>query len=196
MSLRRAFADPVHDAQAAYRGLLAALAEPFLPVVITAVAAAPSGLGSACAAACLTLLDNETEVWLQPSFDADVRQWLAFHTRCAFVSDPGQAQFAVLGAPLEAPPLDAFNAGTITRPQSSATLLIQVQSFESGVVARARGPGIEGGRTLAPEALPPTFWRQWTQNSDAFPLGIDVFLFAGISVVGLPRTTRVDLGAH
>jgi alpha-D-ribose 1-methylphosphonate 5-triphosphate synthase subunit PhnH len=196
MSFQRAFSEPVHGAQSTYRALLGAMAEPLLPVGIAAVPTAPHGLECASAAACLTLLDHETPVWLQPSFDGGVRGWLSFHSRCPFVTDPAQAQFALIGTPIEAPQLAAFNAGNITHPETSTTLLIQIQSFDGGVEVRGRGPGIEGERTLRPRGLPPVFWQQWTESCRAFPLGVDVFLFASTGVIGLPRTTRIDTGAQ
>jgi alpha-D-ribose 1-methylphosphonate 5-triphosphate synthase subunit PhnH len=195
MNVQRAFSEPVHDAQAAYRALLAAMAEPFLPVLITALPTAPASLTSACAAACLTLLDNETAVWLQPSFDASVRRWLSFHTQCAFVEDPARAQFALIGDPRELPGIDAFNCGNINHPESSTTLFMQIQSFEGGLEVRAHGPGIAGERALRPRTLGPEFWQQWSESSRGFPLGVDAFLFADTGVAGLPRATRIELGA-
>jgi alpha-D-ribose 1-methylphosphonate 5-triphosphate synthase subunit PhnH len=74
------FKNPVHDAQTTFRNLLEALANPGSQHQITALVEAPAGLNPACCAACLTLFDLETQVWLQPTIEAEVKNWLLFHS--------------------------------------------------------------------------------------------------------------------
>ncbi|MGF1500059.1 MAG: phosphonate C-P lyase system protein PhnH [Elainellaceae cyanobacterium] len=195
------FRNPVHDAQATFRALLASMAHPGTAHPVLPGVAAPVGLLSTCGAACLTLLDLETSVWLQPDLSAAVRQWLLFHTGCVFVEDPQAADFAIVDVQ-QIPALTEFNWGTATDPETSTTLLIQIQEAPVENEAGDRpvslaGPGINGTVPLAqgmaaPKGplLPARFWQDWAANHRAYPLGIDVFLFDQGTVVGLPRTAR------
>jgi len=183
------FQNSVHDAQQTFRGLLDALARPgrvdALPVNLTP----PVGLTPACAAACLTLLDLETQVWLQPGLEAEVKNWLAFHTGCRFVRSPQKATFALVMDGGQMPDLQTFAWGSAEYPEASTTLLIQVPSLTGGTTVRLQGPGVLGERAIAPQ-LPTTFWEQWAANHRAYPLGVDVFLFSQRDVMGLPRTAN------
>lgn len=185
------FKDPVHDAQTTFRSLLEALANPGSKCQITASVKAPVGLSPACAAACLTLLDLETQVWLQPTLEEDVRNWLLFHTGCRFTTEPQTANFAIINNCQFMPSLSAFNQGTDEEPEASTTLLIQVENFESGHSVKLTGPGIKSERVLTVKGLSSTFWENLTKNIRNYPLGTDIFLFTAETVVGLPRTTKV-----
>ncbi|MEB3357955.1 MAG: phosphonate C-P lyase system protein PhnH [Synechococcales bacterium] len=195
------FCDPVHDAQTTFRALLDSMAHPGRVYPIPPVPEVPTGLLPTCGAACLTLLDLETSVWLQPHQSAAVRQWLLFHTGCTFVTDSEVADFAIVDVP-HIPDLTQFNWGTAADPETSTTLLIQIPDASLSVERGDRpisltGPGIDGTTTFAADLvsahgspLPARFWRDWSTNHYAYPLGIDVFLFDQRSVVGLPRTAQ------
>ena len=180
------FSDPVHDAQRTFRGLLEALAHPGQPYKLQPALSAPDGLTPVCAAACLSLLDLETTVWLQPSLSHRVQDWLRFHTGCLFTDDPSAADFAVISDAFSQPELAAFNWGSAEAPEQSTTLLIQVEDFTFGSVQQLSGPGILNRVSFAPN-LPETFWQQ--RDHWAYPRGVDCFLFTQQSAVSLPRTT-------
>lgn len=182
------FQDAVHDAQATFRALLEALAHPGRSCPIPSRITPPRGLFPACAAACLTLLDLETQVWLQSGLE--IESWLRFHTGCQFTTNPQQANFAVIWDVSRSPDLQAFNLGTAEYPELSTTLLIQVEHLVNGKAVVLQGPGILGERTISPQ-LPTQFWQQWISNHQAYPLGVDVFLFDQSQVIGLPRTTKL-----
>jgi len=184
------FADPVHDAQQTFRTLLDALAHPGQMGIVSSGLTPPPGLTPACAAACLTLLDLDTQVWLQPGLDGAVKAWLAFHAGCCFTPRPQQADFALIASLEDGPALSAFRWGTAEYPEASTTLLIQTSGLTGGEAVMVQGPGILGERAIAPQ-LPPTFWEQWAANHRAYPLGVDVFLFGQHDVLGLPRTAQV-----
>ncbi|MDX2214350.1 MAG: phosphonate C-P lyase system protein PhnH [Oculatellaceae cyanobacterium bins.114] len=195
------FADAVHDAQRTFRTVLDALARPgrvevmrstspsgSLSGAIAADATSPSGLMPACAATCLTLFDLETQVWLQPGWDAPVADWLVFHTGCRLVSHPQQATFALIWDAAAMPDLTTFHQGTAEYPELSTTLLLQLESLHGGTPVVLTGPGICGSQGIAPP-LSPQFWQQWQTNHASYPLGVDVVLFSQNAVIGLPRTT-------
>lgn len=79
--------------------------------------------------------------------------------------------------------------GTIYRPEASATvILIDAQPSLPDRTWNLRGPGIrdcerlEGGIELER-------WLEWRRTWIAYPLGIDLILCRGGSVVAVPRTT-------
>lgn len=183
------FQDAVHEAQTTFRALLEALAHPGRACPIASPMMSPKELFSTCAAACLTLLDLETQVWLQPGLE--IESWLRFHTGCRVTRDPQQANFAVIWDVTRSPDLQAFNPGTAEYPEASTTLLIQVEHLMDGEAVVLQGPGILGERTIAPQ-LPKLFWPQWIKNHRAYPLGVDVFLFDPTHVMGLPRTAAIQ----
>jgi alpha-D-ribose 1-methylphosphonate 5-triphosphate synthase subunit PhnH len=184
------FGDPVDDAQQTFRALLNALSHPGRLHTLSTPLTPPGGLTPACGAACLTLLDLETWVWLSPAFQTDVKAWLQFHTGCRFTPDPQSANFAIL------PDMDAkfslnhFNMGTAEQPEQSTTLFIQLQTLIGGKPVLLKGPGIQDQQGID-LPLPDDFWQEWQQNTQNYPLGIDIFFVSQNQVMGLPRTTQL-----
>lgn len=185
------FRDAVHDTQVTFKALMNALAHPGQPHAIPASLMPPEGLTPAGAAACLTLLDLETQVWLQPGFDPALQSWLVFHTGCCFTSSPQMADFALIGQIDSLLDLTNFNTGTPEYPEASTTLLIQVERLDQGKPVEVRGPGILDKSIMAPQ-LPNSFWQQWRQSHQNYPMGVDAFFLAQHAVMGLPRTTQVQ----
>ena len=72
------FADPVGEAQATFRAVLDAMSRPGRLHHVGEHLTAPAPLDSATAAVLLTLIDNETPLWLDGAATA-ARDWLAFH---------------------------------------------------------------------------------------------------------------------
>lgn len=184
------FSDPVHDAQRTFKGLLEAIAHPGQIYAPKVNIAPPPGLTPLCAAACLTLFDLETPVWLQPDFTEADKTWLRFHTGCRFSEHPQTAMFALIRDAFLLPDLTTFNLGSAEDPEKSTTVLIQVEDFISGMPQQLSGPGILERVAIAP-VLPTSFWSQWPNNHSAYPQGIDCFLFSANAVMGLPRTARL-----
>jgi alpha-D-ribose 1-methylphosphonate 5-triphosphate synthase subunit PhnH len=105
------FADTVGDAQACFRLVLDAMAHPGRLQTVRPLQAPPPLCGAA-AAAVLTLIDQETPLWLDPDAAA-ARAWIAFHTGAPVVEDPGRAMFAVaLSFPVTSFPSSAASAST------------------------------------------------------------------------------------
>ena len=183
------FADPVHDAQAAFREALGALSRPGRRVTLGApVPDCP--LSAAMAHLLLMLTDDDTAVWWQQS-DAATAEWLRFHTGATLADTPDAAAFAVVTNPGAMPTLDAFAWGSAESPEMSATLLVEVQSFDGGPATDWRGPGIQDTQTVRIDGLAPDFWVQWRAIQAAFPQGIDVIFTCANEAIGLPRTTGV-----
>jgi alpha-D-ribose 1-methylphosphonate 5-triphosphate synthase subunit PhnH len=179
----------VHDAQRAFRAVLDALARPGRRMTL----AAPSHdlpLSSAAAQCLLALADDDTPVWWQREAGARAA-WLRFHCGAPRSAKPEGARFALIDAPEEMPPLCAFDPGRAEFPEQSATLVIELPSFDGGPALEWRGPGIRDSHAVALAGLPADFWSQWQANHAAFPQGVDVVFTCGGQLLGLPRTTRV-----
>lgn len=196
------FDNAVHDAQQTFRSLISTLAEPGKIQSLSLALDLPVGLELASAAACLTLLDLETQVWMSPSGSEDLRRWLQFHTGCRFAKQPEQADFALVLNTTELPAFSRFRWGTSEEPEQSTTLLLQIEVLDqagsqaedqvrgkAAPVVTLSGPGILGQRIINP-ALPQQFWDDWQQNYGNYPLGIDAYLFCGAEVMGLPRSVE------
>jgi alpha-D-ribose 1-methylphosphonate 5-triphosphate synthase subunit PhnH len=188
------FQNLIHDSQSTFKVLLDALSRPGTIEQITARLTPPSGLNIACAAACLTLLDLETQVWLQPGLDEEIKDWLLFHTGCRFTEDTQQADFAVIWDIDSMPDLAQFKQGTPVYPEDSTTLLVSVGAFSDcerlAKQITLKGAGING-QIAMPINLPDSFWKQWQKNHNSYPQGIDIYFFSEDRVIGLPRSSEI-----
>ena len=191
MAIQPGFADPVLDSQRAFRAVLDAMAHPGRIVTLAGLDAPPP-LAPATAAVCLTLLDFETPLWLDPAAaTADVVAYLRFHCGAPLVDAPPAARFAVIAQWPRMPGLDVWEAGTDERPDLSATLVLQVDGLTGDRGARLTGPGIAGEARLEVTGAP-GLWPMLRANAARFPRGVDVMLCAGVRLAALPRTTRVE----
>ncbi|WP_321865908.1 phosphonate C-P lyase system protein PhnH [Paraburkholderia tropica] len=207
-ALAPGFADPVHDTQTVFRTLLDALARPgTIGVIDTPLPAAASAMstqstqsqpqphdraGLAAFAALLTLADYATPVWLaQP--DAALAAALRFHADAPLADTAREAAFAYVHDAAALPPLDAFASGTPESPEQSATVFVRVDSLTEGAPLTLRGPGIASTHTIAPAGLPARFWQERAALASRFPCGIDFYFVCDNRLMGLPRTTRVEV---
>jgi alpha-D-ribose 1-methylphosphonate 5-triphosphate synthase subunit PhnH len=198
-TLTPGFPDPVHDTQTVFRTLLDVLSRPgtiatvgdMLPALSEASPHRPAA-DRAAFAALLTLCDFSTPVWLaQP--DAPLASALRFHTGAPLVDMPQRAAFAYLHDAAAMPALERFALGEPEAPEQSATLLIRVTALTGGTPLTLRGPGIENTQAIAPAGLPERFWRERAELAPLFPCGIDCYFICGDALMGLPRTTQVEL---
>jgi alpha-D-ribose 1-methylphosphonate 5-triphosphate synthase subunit PhnH len=187
------FADRVFDSQSVFRSVLTALSRPGRVVECVASVTAPSPLATAAASAIATLADGTSPVWLDGALSAGAAPaWIAFQTGARIVSDPEKAAFALISDPLGMPDFAVFAQGTAEYPDRSCTLIVQVASLEGGPNLVLKGPGIKDLTKISPHPLPADFvFRMWA-NRALFPRGVDLILVAGQSLLGLPRTTRVE----
>lgn len=191
-ALSAGFANPVFDSQRVFRRLLEAMSYPGRIVAVDTDMAAPAPLGRATAAICLSLMDYETPVWLDPAA-VDARDWLRFHCGSPIVSEAARALFAVVADPATMPALSAFDVGTDEYPDRSATLILQVSALDAGEALRLSGPGIRDRAGLSVVGLPARVWRDWADNRVLFPGGVDLILTCGDRLAALPRTVTVEV---
>lgn len=191
--ITRAFRDPVHDSQSAFRRLLRALSQPGTPVSLPTPAQPPAPMGGPLTAIALTLADADCPIWLDPALSTEpVRRYLHFHTNAPQIADARAAAIALIGDAGRLPGLNGFHQGEAAYPDRSTTLILQLPALTGGSVVRLSGPGIETTANLAPRGLPDWFWPAWRENGARYPLGVDIFLTDDRDVVGLPRSTKVE----
>jgi alpha-D-ribose 1-methylphosphonate 5-triphosphate synthase subunit PhnH len=185
--LEAGFVDPVHDAQTCFRAVLDAMAHPGRIARITGLAAS-SPLGTAACSVLLTLVDHETPLWLDPDLES-ARKWIEFHCGAPIVARQEACAFAMA---LSLPDLDHLPAGTHESPETSATVICQVESFDKGTSFRLSGPGLREPAPFIVNGLPRGFGTIWQRNRALFPRGIDLILCAGDRLTALPRTVSIE----
>jgi alpha-D-ribose 1-methylphosphonate 5-triphosphate synthase subunit PhnH len=189
-----AFRDPTRESQALFRKVMDAVARPGLIQDVSTAPDAPEGLDRAGGAVALTLFDFETLVWLDPALRGGAAEgWMRFHCGCPTTVEPVEAAFALVTDVTAMPALAAFNQGDAKYPDRSTTLIIQLPALEGGPRVVLRGPGVNGEASMALPNLPNGFWDQVQTNGAQFQFGVDLIFVAGDRLVGLPRSTRVDI---
>ncbi len=186
-ALEAGFTDPVADAQACFRAVLDAMSHPGRITQVPGVST-PAPLGAAAAAVMLTLVDHETPVWLDPD-TATAGSWLAFHCGTAVVEQPDACGFALT---LALPNLGKLPTGSHESPETSATVVCQVDGFNTGTRYRLSGPGLREPALLTVTGLPRDFVSIWRRNHALFPCGIDLILCAGDRLTALPRSVAIE----
>ncbi|WP_428030807.1 phosphonate C-P lyase system protein PhnH [Ancylobacter sp.] len=192
--LAKGFDDPVFDSQASFHAAMWALSRPGRVEPIHVDLTPPAPLSPVAAALVLALCDYETPLWLDATLARapDVADFLRFHTGATLVEEARDARFALVAEPLEMSSFFAFAQGSPEFPDTSATLILQVQAFTGGLVLE--GPGIKGRMTFGAAPLPADFIARMAENHAVFPLGVDVLLAGPGGVAGLPRSVTVKEG--
>ena len=87
--------------------------------------------------------------------------------------------------------LDHVAKGSDLYPDGGATVVLQV-TLDRGPRVQLCGPGIDGALALRIGGLPAGFW-QCRATLSRYPMGFDLFLRDGAQVVGIPRSTKVEV---
>ncbi|MHB2169565.1 phosphonate C-P lyase system protein PhnH [Alsobacter sp. R-9] len=190
-----AIPDSVRTAQAVFRSVMMALAQPGSLRTLHAPIQGPGRLSRGAAAIALALCDFETPVWLDETLAADeaVASYLRFYTGCPFVADRADAHFAFVNDGRVLPTLDGFAQGTLEYPDRSTTVVVPVERLSVDEGWRLTGPGIAGEARLRAEPLPDDLPAQLDGNRARFPRGVDLLFVCGDRVAALPRTTIVTV---
>jgi alpha-D-ribose 1-methylphosphonate 5-triphosphate synthase subunit PhnH len=197
IDIEAGWAEPVHNAQRAFRGLLQALSRPGLPVRLADLAGPRlASCNGATTAVLLTLCDETTPVWWQRGGASEAAALsLRFHTGARKTQSRADGLIAVLQDGMGNLKLGDFATGTDAAPQEGATVLIELDHLPAGSAEQAMrwtGPGIEGELDVQLGGLPPDFVEDWASMRAAFPRGVDLVFSHGLQVVGLPRSTRIE----
>ncbi|MFB4356555.1 phosphonate C-P lyase system protein PhnH [Pantoea sp. BS_4] len=190
MTLLASFHHPVADAQHAFRRILKAMSEPGVMVSLP-LQQGWGALSPAATAVLLTLVDQESPLWLDPQVDNQtLRDNLRFHTG-APITDSTDAVFALSHATAQPNPAD-FSAGDNLAPEKSTTLIIEVPALNGGLALRLTGPGLREARAIAPQ-LPESVIDYLRARPHPFPQGVDLIFTCGEAMMAVPRTTHVEV---
>ena len=196
------FTDVARNSQAVFRQALHALSHPGLIVPLAVDSAIPEQANPGSAVLLLALLDADSRLWLSSSLsESDAANWIVFHSNCTVVQNPAEADFAWVADISELPPLQDFNPGTDEYPDQSTTIMLDVSDLHTQADTRQaltlHGPGIEAQQHLSLACLPTeqlaSLIAQWDINHAQFPKGVDIFLADSGHLVGLPRTTHIQM---
>jgi alpha-D-ribose 1-methylphosphonate 5-triphosphate synthase subunit PhnH len=100
-----------------------------------------------------------------------------------------RAQFVVMPG-TEVPAVE-LACGTLDSPENGATLVLVADEIKQARGLALSGPGIQSGISLQVSGVDPQWWTLRKRWNSAFPLGVDMVLLDGRSVVALPRTIKV-----
>ena len=81
--------------------------------------------------------------------------------------------------------------GSALYPDAGATVVAEAQ-FGTGQRLRLTGPGIEAFANIALDGISPGFWAMRAALC-CYPAGFDLFLICGAQVIGLPRSTTIEV---
>jgi alpha-D-ribose 1-methylphosphonate 5-triphosphate synthase subunit PhnH len=133
-----------------------------------------------------TLLDRECRVFCDDPAFAEV------------ITTFGAAQVALpladhcflsLGTTIDR--LTQVAVGSVLYPDAGATVVAEV-GFGPGQRLRLTGPGIETFAEIALTGVAPEFWAMRAALC-RYPAGFDLFLICGAQVIGLPRSTEIEV---
>ncbi|MAJ35030.1 MAG: phosphonate C-P lyase system protein PhnH [Candidatus Puniceispirillum sp. TMED52] len=179
------FTNPSQDAARAFRQIMDAMARPGRIVSLSGLTP-PEPLSRAQANIALTLFDHTTKISLKAHYDNEaVKTWLSFHTGTNFTS-PELADFIIcdhdgIGA------INALKQGSNEYPDQSATVIVGYPKLDHGQ-CQLSGPGIKDKVMVSITEISP-----FRNGQAMFPLGVDFMLTCDDKLMGLPRTTKMEM---
>ncbi|KAA1180180.1 phosphonate C-P lyase system protein PhnH [Rhizobium tropici] len=99
--------------------------------------------------------------------------------------------FAVIGSAENVEALSTLRIGSLLYPDNAATLFAPVR-FGSGQRLRLTGPGIKDSITIEVDGIDPAFWPM-RGKAIRYPLGWDLYLVDGKRLLGIPRSTKIEV---
>lgn len=136
-----------------------------------------------------SLLDQESSFHTLDDADLE-RKILRIGARAALIGEADYV-FARIATENEIAALSSLCIGTLAYPDQAATLIAPAH-FGLGQTLRLTGPGIKGSVTISIDGIAPTFWRM-RERAIRYPLGWDLYLVDGDRVIGLPRSTKIEV---
>lgn len=191
LPLAGGFSDPARNSQRVFRALLNAMAEPGTIHTVTGASGTCPGFSPAMTAIALTVADFETRLWTDLGAGSDSASYLRFHTGAPIIATQDAAAFAFVTRPQALPALATFAQGSLEYPDTSTTIIIDVEAIDGERGWRLTGPGVQGERLLAVEPLRPALVDELAVNRRAFPLGVDLVFCCGARIAALPRSTTL-----
>lgn len=186
------FVDKVTQSQVCFRTLMDAFSHPALAREFVQQTSAWGTMSAAIVTVLLTLVDQDTAIWLDHPYagDDELRAQIAFHCGAPIVTEPQRSAFAFISDASRIGDFARFAFGEPDFADRSTTLVVQTEKFHLGPHLFA-GPGIPQLRGFGAERLSADFASQWLSNRRSFPLGVDLIFVTEAEVVALPRSLRL-----
>ncbi|SES97004.1 phosphonate C-P lyase system protein PhnH [Thorsellia anophelis] len=212
MTLYTGFHSPCLDAQIGFKQVLDSLSQPGKINTYENWHFNWPTLNNASVACLLALCDQDTPVFIDKTLAlSDISRSVAFHTQSKLTEQLCDAHFAFLDESIDLESLEQLNIGTDISPESSAFVIIQTKQLpqvtdnndstptdkavlkELGqTTLRLTGPGILGSRMIT-TALPVDILTYLVEGRKAFPKGVDFILTHQNSMLGIARTTQLEV---
>lgn len=135
------------------------------------------------------LVDRECHVWC-----ADPTLAARIAAMGAHAADPGRADHLFLARADHEIALSILTdvaVGSDLYPDEGATVLLPA-CFGTGPRLRLTGPGIDTETVIAIDDVSPRLWPLRAARC-RYPMGFDLFLTSGTQVIGLPRSTLIEV---
>ncbi len=193
--------DEVFDAQRHFRAILDSMARPGKINRLDPVELTPAGsLNRSSVLVAFALMDGDTTFEVA-RMERGEGAYLSANTN-AVRMEIAKADFVFASGEESPEMLESANCGTLTYPDQSATLVLQVACASAAPASGSlklslEGPGVNGTATLFVSGLSPDLLLAIEARNAEFPLGLDTFLTfedeSGAScVVGMPRTVKAS----
>lgn len=162
-------ADPTHDSQRLFRGILEAFAHPGSIVGLPQPPEGVDRLSSAATAFLLTLVDRDTPLWLEPGLDSDaIRSFVRFHAGAPIVTAKADALFALL-TPDRTPTLRASRSAATPIPTVRPRCCSSCRRSAAAPFAASAVPASTAARTSPSPASPPPSGANGRPIARSFP---------------------------
>ncbi|MBB3593607.1 alpha-D-ribose 1-methylphosphonate 5-triphosphate synthase subunit PhnH [Rhizobium sp. BK529] len=135
-----------------------------------------------------SLLDRECSFFC---FDERLKAEIARTGANAVALPEAEYVFASLGGPAEISTLSVMLGGNLLYPDASATIFAEAQ-IGSGTMLRLTGPGVNGSIDIMIGGVHSDFWALRAE-AIRYPLGWDIYLADGASLIGIPRSTKIEV---
>lgn len=99
--------------------------------------------------------------------------------------------FTAIGSSEAVEALSTLRIGSLLYPDDAATLFAPAR-FGSGQRLRLTGPGIKDSVTIEIDGIDRAFWHMRTK-AIRYPLGWDLYLIDGRRLLGIPRSTTIEV---
>ena len=182
------FDDPELGTQQTFRAMVKALDHPGHFVQIKSKLSVPEVLNPASAALFLTLCNDKTTVWADLNWNCALIEWFQYQCGCSIVTEPCMASLALITNPVAMPPLDQFKMGDDEDPDAAATLIVQVGEMLANSASNPIRSVVRQMTTRSPMGMPANFWDHWLQQSERFPLRLDIFLTCDDNLTVMPQS--------
>lgn len=132
------------------------------------------------------LLDRECRVYC-----ADPTLMPGVLATGAMIAEADAADHVFFGNTIDPATLAQIRVGSDLYPDDGATVIVRA-ALRSGPRLRLTGPGIEHTKEVSLGGLPSGFWEQRRERI-RYPMGFDLFFVDGDRVMGVPRSTQVEV---